>query len=790
MVTLAELDEWKSWQLGVVASGLNRNRTQLIATEDELDAALPPASWQGEDAKAARQAHREMEARLDQQVAELTQVIAAVRTAQEGISAAQETMRGAMSLAQEYELSVDLTTGAVQSVGTYTLAQQKEKQLAQAKVNEVIAQLEDALRAANEADKGLANAMTAAASGDRADAMDIDLIQQFQQMSDQEAANYLMDNPHFADGLLPYARLSVRGLIAEAIAADLDRDLSPDDTDELDHVNLMMETFGDDETIMAALYKQLGPDGLMEAMTSLDWHDGAEPSEQAQQLAMSLRDGLATASRSERFDGQSYGRDLVREAVPYPYNAQVDAEYQLPGIGGSNYTGDELAALDFLLSGEGYGERFVRGATWELDDFERTMPNRAAEIRREATDSWYSRLGRGENEPIQSPDPMAKLLGHMGDYPDAVMDFLTDPVDPDGQGGAASLGQQRQDYHFRERDWRADGFAGVSQMMAGLAENHYLVDAGGERVSEVMSNYFEKMAQNDDFNARNASAASESIGRIVAQYTPSFYDAHRNNLGGAGHTLDMVDMPYFPDIYDLPSLDQASGSAFIEVGTATEQGMARMAEGFGAFRQARLEAYALEPDEGGLQNILNDAAALDGWIIKESGDTRIEQAQEADDRVALWSSMVSDAVGLLPVPGADFMAEGIAKDVADLLWGKAEEIPGSKLEEIVGNHVERTNAELNQEGRTGANQSLMSNYLALVEAGIIEISEEDPNNWRIDGTYGPSRMITLDEIMRSADANNYYRNAENRIASLAPDDVDVQSIYDSYRSAFERDYRD
>ncbi|GAB3988276.1 hypothetical protein [Nocardioides marmoraquaticus] len=195
MVSIAELLQWKPETLGEVADTLVRKRLKLMQLQDEIDGGEPPSTWVAGSAGGAHTTHGRLRDRLNDLVAEVSDVAVNLDDAQVRITTAKQSLEEAMLVAQTKGFTVNRTTGRVEDPREDL--DPTEAYTSRMDVSAVAADIDAALQAAGEADLDLAAALNSAVKGETdggtgslADAA-VQTTERMDQMSDEELAEML-----------------------------------------------------------------------------------------------------------------------------------------------------------------------------------------------------------------------------------------------------------------------------------------------------------------------------------------------------------------------------------------------------------------------------------------------------------------------------------------------------------------------------------------------------------------------------------------------------------------------
>ena len=219
----------------------------------------------------------------------------------------------------------------------------------------------------------------------------------------------------------------------------------------------------------------------------------------------------------------------------------------------------------------------------------------------------------------------------------------------------------------------------------------------------------------------------------------------------------------------------------MQVAVSTDDGATSIAEGIGAHQQTQLNAAAAElaadPDHPGRFNevkaVLQGSGALHGLAEHAVGSVEIAGAQEHDARVQAFSDLVSEAAGLVPLPGA-----GLAGEALSTAWDAGVDLGSGALTEAYGNTTDAVAATAENRAEIGATQVRINAYLSLVEAGIIPESEVS-DMWRDES----GRIISASDIP-PGQLTSYGQSASDGVDDYAsPSDLTV-----AYKNEFLRYY--
>lgn len=774
MVSPSQLASWQPAKLSEIAEQVLAHRRSLTGLHDDLDAGAPPASWTFTDATRARAEHHRLSGLLATQVSETVGVVEALDTAATAISAAKLLLEGAMRRAGTQGLNVDHGTGRVTVVRSFD----DEDDLAHARsvMHEVSEQIDTALRDADAADQALAAVLTRAATTDVNDVGTLaqqQALLDFQKLSPADQVRYLLDHPEAYPLLGDHVSDAVKAQVGEQIAEDLDRlARHPEDFADADAVaryGRLLDAFGDDPGVMAPMYERIGPDGLLGTLNGIGSMLYVSSGDQGlAHLAESLRDGLSTASTAEGFDAKGYGEDLVRYATVTAEGDRQDAYFR-------DYPSSAMGAsvLDFLLRDGDYGEEFVRGVTWQLDEFERTAGTLGVQTWMHHTgDGWpLNGIGVDPDQVMgRSPDPMAAAMGQLGRHPGLGLEFFTED-------------EGRYEQYFSERDWSRDGFEGISRAALGIGTDAENLAQSGRDTGMFVSEFFDRITNNPEFTPEHAAAASEPIGDLLKHYMPAVQSAVGHGITDEDFGARLValdDPPYLPLVSDYPALDQTDLNGLLKVALSSEGGLARVAEGVAAYRQTVLEGFAQKYDSldvpgarGELDRLLGDSASMEGYLQRRVGEVAIAGAESRDQQVAVFTTLVSEAAGLVPVPFAGDVGE-LAGEVGTKLWNTAwshaQQLPAEHITQTFASNASAEAHTQSVEAERGQRDMVITSYLSLVQAGILEVPPDRLDVWAPGG-----ELVSLGTI--APQDMQYYRGEVDLALRDAVDPVYLEGIY-------------
>ena len=760
MVTIDQLKQWDADRLGRVADELHDRRGSLTDLADEVTAGRPPASWVGGASVYAEQDHDQLANQLTDQVAELNMVISAIDTASGAVRSARSMLDDALGRASSAGVSVS-SSGEVTDSRTYD--DEDEADDAQRVVDEIAHAISDALSKAADADVDLAASLRGAQGGDAdasGDLGDQTLPDALRGLSTDEQVDYLLEHPDLADVLVPSLPGALKEELGKGLSDLVDSEVNNDDFDldqgSVDRLSSVLDAYGSDSDIASAMFDDLGADGTVATLGSLESYlyvgGGGDP-DALHGLADDLRRTLGTASHDPQFDSRQFGEDMTRYATWQLDDDERDAYEERYG---HVNTGSGASVLTYLLGNHNLDGDLVEGAAVQLDQFERNLGEDGAS-------AWYSATGQSmittEDHGGWYDDPMAAALGNLGDHPDNAYSFLTE--DP-----------ERQDRLFHDRSWEADGFEGITRLGEGFGTDPGLLEDHPKEQAELVSRFLHGIATNDSFSVDNAEAGSPHLAELMKHYTPAVDQALRND-GPSEVGSDRFEKEHYGSFDEYPTLIRDDLRELMQVSVSTEDGATSIAEGIGSYNQTQVNNVAAElaqdPDNTRTINELRDTlqrtAGLQGFAESSVGSVEIEEAQDNDKRVQAFSDLIGEAAGLVPLPGA-----GLAGDALSAAWDQGVELGTGALNDAYGSQTEAATANAEERASVGATQMKVNAYLSLIEGGVIPESEVDPM-WFDDN----GNLRDVGEI-RGADLQSYGQSAGDGVNDFATN-YDLEGAY-------------
>lgn len=558
---------------------------------------------------------------------------------------------------------------------------------------------------------------------------------------------------------------NVKEMLGQELAAAAGNIDATSDQDQLDHLAGLLETWKDDPDVMSAMFTELGPDGTVGFMANISsamGYGGVGDPDVYTSLAEDFRSGLATASNAPGFPTEEFGQEIVRFSVApllTDEEQQAFAEEFGMGMNGANI-------LTFLMGDTSYSDDFLLGAANQLDDFERMARDGVL-----SAQDWYSHNGYGPlptgNETGWYDDPMAMIMHNFGENPEAGLTFFTQPTED---------GWDRQTYYFNDREWKADGYGGISHAVEGIGTSAENLTNDPEATTGLVSRFLDQVANSPGFNANDAKPASPYIADLLKFYMPAVDTALRfpNEDGNGGSTSLTIDN--FGSFDHYPILFTDDLDSLMQVSMGTPEGMQRIAEGIGVYQQTQINniAAALEanPDDPDLRmqlrDVLQRSAALQGFGEYSVGQVEIDGAEDRDAQRQAFIDLVSDATSLVPLPGADVVGE-FGSDLIDFGFSQAVDLGTDAAGEAFTSEAAAATDNANDRAAAGTNRVKITAYLALVESGVIP-RDEVPDSFFQNGRLISAADIPPDQV------SAYAQTAMSGVSSYASNN-DLEGPY-------------
>ncbi|WP_406034703.1 WXG100 family type VII secretion target [Nocardioides sp. NBC_00163] len=770
-VTYEQLQTWKPEELDTAADQLNTARKSFQDQQDEMDAGKVPDTWVGEASTRAENRHRRLIADLNDMAAPLSQVINALDEAAASIKKAKDSAKHAYDDATGRGWKVSFS-GGVQI--TDPSPDEKDPDKDKGTMQQLAQTIQDALTDAASADADLTAVLNHATKGDY-DGGDGTIEQaslppELRNLPEDELIDKMLSDPGKYDGYIDALPPDAQTRLGKEISDRLDSTLNDDDyklsKEEADRLNSMLSAYTDDSTVAAGLYKDLGADGTVASMARIEEYlrmqspDG----ESVNTLASNLRNGLASASNDPGFPAEQFGHDIVKYSGPsglYLSDDEQDAlRDRYPNWGGTG----GASVLTYLMKDHDLNGNLVLGAAEELDRFERAE-NAVMDAK-----TWYQHTGHSPldtgNEGGWGDDPMAAILGNLGDHPEQGYQFLTED-------------KARQDYYFDKRTWQADGYAGVSELAEGIGTSQELLKEHPQETTGLVSKFFHDVSDNEGFNAEDAKAASPHVAELMKFYTPGV-DAALHNPGSGEPGTEPFKLDHYGNMDPYPKFYKDDLENMMKVSMSTQDGMTSIAEGVGTFQQTQINNIAAElaqnPNDPGLRTELRDVLErgghLQGFAERAVGDVEIDGAKDRDAQRQAFIDLTSEVAGMVPLPGAEQVGE-LGSKLIDYGVGQAIDLGKDAAGEKFANEAAAATSNAETRASEGVNRVELNALFALERAGVIDIPPSDETFVK-DG-----KIISLSDVP-AGDVDRYAHEAMNYLNEY----VTAGDFEGSYKNAF------
>ncbi|MGY0540323.1 hypothetical protein ACW14X_22610 [Nocardioides sp. YJ-D4] len=753
-VTYEQLQSWKPEDLDTAADQLNTARKSFQDQQDEMDAGKVPDTWVGEASTRAENRHRRLIADLNDIAAPLSQVINALDEAAASIKKAKDSAKHAYDDATGRGWKVSFS-GGVQI--TDPSPDEKDPDKDKGTMQQLAQTIQDALTDAASADADLTAVLNHATKGDydggEGTIEQASLPPELRNLPEDELIDKMLSDPGKYDGYIDALPPDAQTRLGKEISDRLDSTLNDDDyklsKEEADRLNSMLSAYTDDSTVAAGLYKDLGADGTVASMARIEEYLRMQmpDSGSVNTLASNLRSGLASASNDPGFPAEQFGHDIVKYAGPsgvYLSDDEQDAlRDRYPNWGGTG----GASVLTYLMKDHDLNGNLVLGAAEELDRFER------ADGALMDAKTWYQHTGHSPldtgNDGGWGDDPMAAIMGNLGDHPEQGYQFFTEDA-------------ERQKFYFNDRTWQADGYAGISQAAAGISTDPELVKQHPEGTAMIASRFVDYVANSEGFNAEDAKPASPYVSEILKNYMHSVDDAlhARGEDGEAGvYTSTPVALG---DIANSPRFFANDIESLLKVGASSQEGLVNLAEGVGTYQQSQINnaAYQIQQNPGDYRdgNVLSDvmqhSAYLNGAVEHAIGSVEIEGAANTDKQIQTFTSLVGDVAGMVPLPGT-----GAVGTVVEFGVGQAIDLATDKADGHFANFEEAATDHANERAAASLNESRVNALDALVKSGVVELAPEHRERFFPEGQPVDLSKLSDEELGDLANlASNRYLN--------------------------------
>jgi hypothetical protein len=336
--------------------------------------------------------------------------------------------------------------------------------------------------------------------------------------------------------------------------------------------------------------------------------------------------------------------------------------------------------------------------------------------------------------------------------------------------------EDRQNFYFNDRDWSEDGFKSISMAAEGISTDAGNLAKDPALTTTIASSFLHQIADNDGFNAEDAKAGSPYVAELLKFYMPAVDQALRNGEDDGTPGDVKFSLDHFGSFEHYPELFQGDLDSLMQVAMGTEDGMTSIAEGVGTFQQTQINNVAaelgLDPDDPGvrtqLRDVLQRTSGLQGFTEYSVGQVEIDEAVSRDEQRQAYIDLVSDAAGLVPLPGAEQIGE-LGSKALDYGWGKAVELGTDAAGEHFASDAEGATDKAETRAEEGSHRVKVNAYIALVDAGIIPRAEV-PDIWFQNGS-----MIDASDI-KPSEMSQYTQSAMNGVSEYVTNS-DLETAY-------------
>ncbi|TCC45874.1 hypothetical protein E0H75_29625 [Kribbella capetownensis] len=466
--------------------------------------------------------------------------------------------------------------------------------------------------------------------------------------------------------------------------------------------NEILATYAGDGKVMSPMFQKLGPENTLRVLSNVGQASVPPMSEdvEAKKRLMDLyRQGLGAASKEPGFPHESFADGLVKAATKDP------EDYVGRGTTGYGLT----SALSVLMYNAHFSDSFAKDLALGLDKYERVdhkgqdhlWTNRPDAM---GTDFLWDQMLPSDAAPQATTDPLIAMNTMLANSPEAALDFFDD--------------NERQKYYIKDRSWQGDGYQSLSHVLdvastdPDIIKGPHAKDAA-ELAGATVNLLSQRRGSLTDMSTLIEDMRGDSaknFAHILGTYMVGA-DVVVNGLGGiddakAGDDLsEAADIPLdaFGKVGNIPLFDKAALAKFGVLAVSSEDGMLELRNATNRYESQKLSSLAnliKHPRDGfdareALHGAIGENAHLDGFFLKANGDMAIAEGKEKDEAVGKWIDMGETAVGMIPVPGVDKMAEGVGKEMINMAVddGKSAGVDGlkEKLAHYEKNAVKKSN---------------------------------------------------------------------------------------------------
>lgn len=454
--------------------------------------------------------------------------------------------------------------------------------------------------------------------------------------------------------------------VAQAMA-ELGNQIASGDYSEAEVSNLqtLYDLYGKNPQVMAQMNLAMGGENVVSLIDELGRGvvDGSIPAAAALALAQSVRGGLSVGSeRWSPLTGQNFAEEMMANAST--------------GVGG------DPAAIGFLF---GDPANAPIGVTTTL-----ALADMIDQEERGNYHIWQdgsplpggTTLALLEEEQTGVPglrviDLAGRVLETLGQYPDEALDWLTD-ASGDDVTGEGSLGQNRVEYWYGDRDWsQYDEFAGPAGLWAGTqyatggpgATTGQPVDTTGPAwvdAATLSTKIMEELAGNESFEGENVSSyASVEIVRALAPQMPGLVEAplySETSQDGPTQTVSFFGISDQEGVYANVSQDVLA--KVLGAAASDPYGHSALESVVSQYQDALVGA-ASNVENTSVHGLAERIAVLQGMVDGAGSGEQLGEAAREDQAIMEAIDSLETAVGLIPIPGLGGVVGGAAGAVID-----------------------------------------------------------------------------------------------------------------------------
>ncbi|MDF1479354.1 hypothetical protein PYV02_09700 [Leifsonia sp. H3M29-4] len=472
--------------------------------------------------------------------------------------------------------------------------------------------------------------------------------------------------------------------IADAMAALSASILAGEGGGSVEDLRRFLEIYGNDADVMSEYFVQLGGANTVALIDELGdaygYSNGNDTA--ALEVAQRLRTGLSLASQGWDEPTASTFADQMFNGTP---DGDIDGGWFEPG---------RVAAIGYLFADSAnapMGEQLTIATVALVDQWERLdhgagiaygLPGTLGDPGMGATSLFGADRPHGAElftAPQNSADPdqfwwsnidmAGEVFETLGRYPDGAYEFL------DGGSGEPS----RMEYWFGDRDWKLDGFEGISDLLAGAQQaeggpySTPPIDAVNDRMAELTSQAIWELAGNESFLTENLTEdASGALATSIAPYLDGIADymLRRGPQDPDGYGFTDATQFWSGTSIPVPVLSDDVLAEFLAAIGSHDTGAGVIQGTIDGFQEYYIRAGIAHPE------LLDEGLSRSTWLqgaLDGSGITgHIGAAERYDESVDEAIDGFMDVVGALPIPGLSDLG-GVAGVVGGYAQGQVED---------------------------------------------------------------------------------------------------------------------